>query len=81
MKEFDLNSQADQQARFKIWMGEMDVIVHGLTGISAQDMADSDYWTMFSQGVTPDEMAKEVLEENDYPMELLHENWELLHEN
>ena len=64
------NEQVMRQ-KFQAWMHAVDVALVGMCGLSHMDLADNCYWDMFESGMTPQEVAEEVLEDNDFDLDWL----------
>lgn len=56
---------------FENWLARVDAELLGICGLTHSDLADWTYADAFLDGVTPREAAESVLEENDFPMDLL----------
>jgi len=52
---------------FKQWMAAVDAIISRRIGMTSSDLADTTYWDMWNDEMTPDEGAQEALENNDLP--------------
>ena len=51
----------------KQWMAEIDAIISKRFGISSSDLADTTYWDMWNDEMTPTEAADEALANDDLP--------------
>ena len=51
----------------KQWMAEIDAIISKRFGISSSDLADTTYWDMWHDEMTPTEAADEALANDDLP--------------
>ena len=51
----------------KQWMAEIDAIISKRFGISSSDLADTTYWDMWHDEMTPTEAAEEALANDDLP--------------
>ena len=54
---------------FMVWKIRVNSWCLGLSGLGVYDLADSNFWDSWNAGVSPKAMAKQVLEENDFPFE------------
>ena len=52
---------------FKQWMADIDAIISKRFGISSSDLADTTYWDMWNDEMTPTEAADEALANDDLP--------------
>lgn len=52
---------------FEEWMQAVDCRLTQLTGLTSDDLADSNYYDKFDDGIDPEDAAIETLEENDFP--------------
>ena len=51
----------------KQWMAEIDAIISKRFGVSVHDLADTTYWDMWNDEMTPTEGAHEALANDDLP--------------
>lgn len=63
--------QAQQQQRrdFDAWKKQVDSVLLSICGLSGDDLADVDYYSMFENDYSPKDAALYVLEENDFPFD------------
>lgn len=59
----------DWHDRFDAWKRKVNRKVMRIAGLSCDDLGDACYAAEFDAGTTPEEMARIVLEENDFPFE------------
>jgi len=52
---------------FKQWMGAVDAIISRRIGMTSSDLADTTYWDMWNDEMTPAEAADEALANDDLP--------------
>ena len=52
---------------FKQWMGAVDAIISRRFGMTSSDLADTTYWDMWNDEMTPAEAADEALANDDLP--------------
>lgn len=52
---------------FEAWMKKVDAELRKVSGLTSEDLADQDYWSMFEDEVHPSEAAEEVLIEEGFP--------------
>jgi hypothetical protein len=58
----ELATLQDWEARFSPWFEKVDAIITATTGLGALDWTDQTYSEWFDDGMTPEEAAKEALE-------------------
>lgn len=51
---------------FEQWMKNVDQILHDICGFTSEDLADFMYYDAWEDGAKPEDVAKGVLEENDF---------------
>ena len=56
---------------FNEWMKKVDQELVKISGLNSESLADYLYADAFQYGVTPGEVALEVLQENGFPLEEL----------
>jgi hypothetical protein len=54
----------DGDRSFQYWMADVDRCIEGLIGLSAYDLEEANYRSLFETGLDPSEAARHVLEEN-----------------
>ena len=54
---------------FEEWIAKVDAILISICGLGHSDLPDMAYWDSWDDGVTPQEMVEDVLEDNHWPME------------
>lgn len=52
---------------FENWIKEVDKILISTCGLGHDDLPDMAYWDCWDDGLTPQEMADDVLDENGWP--------------
>ena len=52
---------------FTQWMGAVDAIISRRFGMTSSDLADTTYWDMWNDEMTPAEAADEALANDDLP--------------
>ena len=62
-----MNNTTINDLTFKNWMVEVDRIIARRFGITSSDLADTTYWDMWNDEMTPAEAADEALANDDLP--------------
>ena len=62
-----MNNTTINDLTFKNWMVEVDRIIARRFGITSSDLADTTYWDMWNDEMTPAEAADEALSNDDLP--------------
>ena len=52
---------------FKMWMDKVDGALDSVCGLSHMDIADQRWHDWFDDGFTPEEAAREALEDEGFP--------------
>ena len=53
---------------FEEWMRDVDLAVEAISGVSTLDLPDWGYRDAFEDGLTADEAADAILEENEFDL-------------
>jgi hypothetical protein len=57
---------------FANWMDDIEKIIHNQLKMKLLDLPDENYWTLFDNGATPEEVAQNIIDDlNDMETELL----------
>lgn len=51
---------------FEQWMKKVDQIIYNICGLTSEDLADFMYYDAWEDGARPEDIANDVLEENDF---------------
>ena len=62
---------SQEKQTFESWMRAVDAAVQALSYLSVYDLADQTFYDWYESGYTPKEAARETLENEGYPMDLL----------
>jgi hypothetical protein len=54
---------------FRQWKRDVNRELQRICGLSADDLADCDYWSYWNDGMSAADAATEVLAENDFPFD------------
>lgn len=57
----------DDETRFALWMDDVDLAVEALCGLSTLDLPDQTYRDWYNDGLSADEAADLVLENEGFP--------------
>lgn len=56
---------------YKQYMLKVNIILAGICGLSSNDLADTDTYSAWQDCASPEDTARDILEQNDFPDDLL----------